>query len=109
MTRADEQSNALSDSLASRIEAVRQRVQQLERMVSRGPVETASLELLRELRGALEDLATTGAALRDHIARTRAIVETAVDAIITIDASGMVQSFNPAAERIFGYAAGEVI
>jgi PAS domain S-box-containing protein len=42
-------------------------------------------------------------------ARLRAILESAVDAIVTIDATGRVESFNPAAERLFGYAAAEVI
>src|SRR5262245_57104643 len=42
-------------------------------------------------------------------ARMRAILEAAVDGIISIDASGAVQTINPAAERLFGYAADEVI
>jgi PAS domain S-box-containing protein len=42
-------------------------------------------------------------------ARLRSILETAPDAIITIDERGIVQSFSAAAERLFGYAPGEVI
>ncbi len=41
--------------------------------------------------------------------RVRAIVEHALDAIITIDASGCIHSFNPAAEQTFGYTADEVV
>lgn len=37
------------------------------------------------------------------------IIETAPDAVITIDEHGIVQSFSVAAERLFGYEAGEVI
>ena len=39
----------------------------------------------------------------------KAVIDTVVDGIITIDGRGLVRSFNPAAERIFGYAAAEVI
>src|SRR6185503_14354794 len=39
----------------------------------------------------------------------RSLVESAVEGIIVIDAEGLVQSFNPAAERLFGYRADEVL
>jgi PAS domain S-box-containing protein len=39
----------------------------------------------------------------------RAILQTAVDGIITIDDQGRIESFNPAAERMFGYCAAEVV
>jgi PAS domain S-box-containing protein len=37
------------------------------------------------------------------------IMQTVLDAIITINAQGVVEGFNPAAEKIFGYTAEEVI
>lgn len=45
--------------------------------------------------------------LRKSEERSRSILATAADAIITIDGSGTILSFNPAAERIFGYTADE--
>ncbi|MBV5323897.1 MAG: PAS domain S-box protein, partial [Rhodospirillaceae bacterium] len=39
----------------------------------------------------------------------KGIMDTVVDGIITIDESGTVLSFNPSAQRIFGYAAEEVV
>lgn len=41
--------------------------------------------------------------------RLRAIVDTALDAIIVIDSTGRMQSVNPAASRIFGYAPAEMV
>jgi PAS domain S-box-containing protein len=41
--------------------------------------------------------------------RMRAILDTANDAIITVDASGTMQRVNPASETIFGYAVAEMI
>jgi PAS domain S-box-containing protein len=42
-------------------------------------------------------------------ARANAIYSQAVEAIVTIDAEGAIESFNPAAERIFGYNAEEMV
>jgi PAS domain S-box-containing protein len=47
--------------------------------------------------------------VRETAARLRALVETAVDGMILIDAQGRVLMFNPACEKLFGYVASEVI
>lgn len=48
-------------------------------------------------------------AVRDNEARLRAVFDTAVDAIVTIDERGGIERFNPAAVRLFGYAEDEVL
>jgi two-component system sensor kinase FixL len=56
-----------------------------------------------------EALTLGGAPLPEREALLRAILETSPDGLITIDEDGTIQSFNPAAERMFGYQAAEVI
>lgn len=47
--------------------------------------------------------------LRESAVRIQSILNTVVDGIITIDEFGFVETLNPAAERMFGYPAAEVV
>ncbi len=42
-------------------------------------------------------------------ARHRAVIRASLDAVIAVDGRGGILEFNPAAERIFGYSAGEAV
>ena len=48
-------------------------------------------------------------ALREKEQRFRGIMENVAEGIVTVDEDGLIESFNPAAERLFGYAVDEVI
>ncbi|HLH14188.1 MAG TPA: response regulator, partial [Solirubrobacteraceae bacterium] len=49
------------------------------------------------------------ARLRESEARTRLIVDTALDAVITTDADGLITRWNPRASAIFGWPADEAL
>jgi PAS domain S-box-containing protein len=63
----------------------------------------------REHRGFEEKLAEENARLRESEARKAAILNTALDCIITIDHEGKVIEFNPAAERTFGFSRAQAL
>jgi PAS domain S-box-containing protein len=48
-------------------------------------------------------------ALRHSEARTRAVVESSLDCVITMDRNGRIVEFNPASEKTFGYTRTEVL
>ena len=48
-------------------------------------------------------------AIRSERARILAVHAQVVDAIVVLDLKGVISSFNPAAEKIFGYRAAEII
>jgi PAS domain S-box-containing protein len=46
--------------------------------------------------------------VKEGLARHKAVLEEASDGIVTIDEQGLIETINPAAERIFGYSLNEL-
>lgn len=59
-------------------------------------------------RARLETEAAAARLVRSE-AHWRSILDTVPDAIVVIDAAGLIRDFSPAAERTFGWTAGEVL
>lgn len=77
--------------------------------VSLSPLKTSQgLPLAMAILHDVSNRKQAEAALQESEARMRAVFETAVDAIITIDDRGRLERLNPAAERMFGYAEADV-
>lgn len=57
----------------------------------------------------ITDLKRAEAAREEQARHTQAILDNMVDGVITIDGRGHIHSFNPAAERIFGYRVQDVM
>lgn len=87
--------------------ALERRAVELERHVRERTA--ALLEANQALRNQIAERLRAEEALRASDARLKAIVDHAVDGIVTTDAEGVIESFNLAAGRMFGYQAGEVI
>jgi len=114
-----------SDELGSILDRIRagQRVEPYEtqRLTKDGRLLDVSLTVspIKDARGRIvgasaiaRDIAERKRAelvLRTAEARWRAIIDSATDGIIVIDAKGVIEAFNPAAERLFGYTEQEVV
>jgi two-component system sensor kinase FixL len=73
--------------------------------------EIPTIESRKLFVGVIHDLTEQRAAeaeLRAGAERLRSIIETVPDAIIVIDDRGSIESFSPAAERLFGWTEAEV-
>src|SRR5438105_3212275 len=73
------------------------------------PESRTSHDRLPPIIRSASDTASLEERLRTSEARWRSIIDSAVDGIIVIDVKGCIESFNPAAERLFGYAESEVL
>lgn len=66
-------------------------------------------ERTRNLSVEIAERESSEAAWRQSEERHRAIIENTAEGIVTINAAGKIENFNPACEKIFGYAASEVL
>jgi PAS domain S-box-containing protein len=57
----------------------------------------------------LDEIQKQQSSLREKEARMRAILESALDCIITMDHEGRIVEFNPAAEKMFGYKRSQAV
>jgi len=92
-----------------RVEDVTELVRQGREKAERDTLACEQQSIIDRLRQANEELAGSHKALRESEARFRAILATVPDAIVTIDDMGIIESFSPAASRLFGYAADEAV
>lgn len=67
--------------------------------------------IMRQLESRMDHskLIQSSEALRESYQRTEQIIDSALDAVVTMDLDGLIISWNPQAEVIFGWSASEVI
>jgi PAS domain S-box-containing protein len=79
-----------------------------QRMIGGDMSQAIQLDSRDELGDVARSFNTVAGALIASSAYRQAVVDNAVDGIITIGDDGRIDSVNPAAARIFGYATGEI-
>ena len=72
-------------------------------------LETAAIEQGRTEQRLLKEVLVSDAALRPSEATARAVLESASEGIVLIDATGRIMLVNAAAERMFGYPRAELL
>ncbi len=89
--------------LATDITGLGQAGQEVERLTEE------SRQREEKLRQTLEEIQVTREAVEREMQKNRATLDGCVDAVITLNRQGIVEYFNPAAEKLWGYASAEML
>jgi two-component system NtrC family sensor kinase len=82
---------------------------QLDHQLDERELKLAFAEKDRQLVRLSAELDTLSQRMKDELDKKRAIVNCAAEGVITFDSNGTIETFNPAAERIFGWNASEIL
>lgn len=72
-------------------------------------VENEISKISSSINKVLDEVVNNEAALIDKEERLRSVIETSLDAIITINQNGLIQSTNPAVEKHLGYSENDLL
>jgi two-component system sensor kinase FixL len=92
-----------------RVEDVTELVRQRKERAEQDSLAKEQQLIIDRLHVANEEFAKSHQALQEREARLESVLATVPDAIVTIDEMGTIESFSPAASRLFGYAPEEVV
>lgn len=102
--------DAAPEVLLTRLRFIEERANIRSKNEKAALLRTRELERINaELKQTIEGYIGVQSALSESEAKVRAILDTTVDGIITIDIQGRIETFNRAAETIFGYQSDELI
>ncbi len=73
------------------------------------PLQQRLIDRFSHIASIAIERAQSDAALKSSEARKAAILDSALDCIVTVDSEGCITEFNPAAERTFGHRRGDVV
>jgi diguanylate cyclase (GGDEF)-like protein/PAS domain S-box-containing protein len=102
---------ALGRVIARRIEAPLRELERVARTASSAPEARGGSEVAAVARGLQRVVQSRDLSLeqlQESESRLRGIVESAMDAVVTIDERQRIVQFNPAAEAMFGYAERDI-
>lgn len=105
--RESEARDRVSDEYTKKIK--KQNEELKLRMEQLANAREAALNMMEDANDARMSAENAEKALKESEAKSKAIIESTVSGIITIGEKGHILSFNPAAEKIFGYSKEEVL